>query len=241
MKMLEWRPEMIRYMQDASEHTEYNQTIAAQIMPYLKPDARICDAGCGLGYLSLELAPYVQTVTAADINPDALDSLQTVCRKRGIGNIRTQCGKIEEHPPVVPYDAMVFCFFGSIEEVLSITAQQCKGDVFVIVRNYPNHRFSVGQHPHQLGGYSHFCSVLEEKGIPYEKSELELEFGQPLRSLEDAKHFYCTYSNDLDKSLITDDFIQKQVVRTENKEFPYYLPHIRKIGFLHWTTAGISR
>lgn len=237
MQMKQWRPEMIRFMRDASEHTAYNRELSKHIASRLAPESHICDAGCGLGYLSLELAAHAGLVTAVDLNPDALQVLRQNCNRRGIRNIRTLCGDIGAQPPQTAYDAMVFCFFGSIGEILTIARQQCRGEVFVIMRNYPNHRFSAGIHPHKQNDYAHFCQVLSHNGIPFDGQELDLEFGQPLRSLEDARLFYETYTNDSDSSLITDEFLRNQLHQTGLVEFPYYLPHTRKVGFLHWSVA----
>ncbi len=40
---------------------------------------------------------------------------------------------------------MVFCFFGSMEEILATAARCCRGTVLAVVRNDESHRFS-GKH-----------------------------------------------------------------------------------------------
>ena len=95
--MFLWKPDMIRFMRDASEHTGYHADLAARIVPHLKEGARVCDAGCGLGYLSLALAPLAAQVTAVDRNADALSVLRENCEKyfgcepdsRGFENARS--------------------------------------------------------------------------------------------------------------------------------------------------------
>lgn len=65
--MFRWNKDMIRFLQDASEFCDYHGNLAARIMQEL-PDGDICDAGCGLGYLSLALSPYChETCTRGQI------------------------------------------------------------------------------------------------------------------------------------------------------------------------------
>ena len=57
--MFEWTQESIAYMDDACRRTDFHWKLAAELQPYLRETDSVCDAGCGLGYLSLSLAPYV--------------------------------------------------------------------------------------------------------------------------------------------------------------------------------------
>ena len=234
--MYRWEPDMIRYMRDASENSSYNRELVAELLPWLNQEMRVCDAGCGLGYLSMELARHVGHVTAVDINADALQDL----REKAISNVTVRCGDIGALQPDQPYDAMVFCFFGGIEEILRLAKEQCGGSVFVISRNYTTHRFSVGDYPTGNYGFSRAKMVLSEKGIPFEEKALQLEFGQPFRSLEDARRFFELYSRDENKRLITDEFLKEKLVEQPG-EFPWYLPHLRNIGFLRFDAQDIQR
>ena len=66
-----WEKDMVRFMRDASEYSTYHQELAKRLSPYLNKEMHICDAGCGLGYLSLALAPYVGSVTGVERHSDA--------------------------------------------------------------------------------------------------------------------------------------------------------------------------
>ena len=234
--MYRWEPDMIRYMRDASEHSRYHQELVAQMLPWLKKDTHICDAGCGLGYLSMALVEHVGHVTAVDINADALRGLE----EKALSNVTVLRGDITALPPSRPYDAMVFCFFGGIEEILRIAKEQCGGSVFVISRNYTAHRFSVGEYPTGNYGFSRAKMVLHEKGIAFTEKTLQVELGQPFHSLEDARRFFELYSRDDNKQLITDEFLREKLMEQPG-EFPWYLPHLRKIGFLCFDAKEIPR
>lgn len=234
-----WCEDMVRFMRDASEYGSYNQELAKHMMPELTRDMHICDAGCGLGYLSLALAPYVRQVTSVEKNPDALAVLEENCRARHISNIEIRCGAIQEVPPARKYDAMVFCFFGRGPEILDVAKKQCDGTVFIITRTYTSHRFSVGEHPTSSYGYKGSRALLQELKIPYTEEILALEFGQPFRSLEDARWFFDIYSHDEDKSAITDAFLRGRVVETGREDFPIYMPHQRNLAILKFAASDI--
>ena len=234
-----WEKDMIRFMRDASEYGNYNQVLAEMLAPQLGEHIHICDAGCGLGYLSLALAPYAGHVTGVERHPDAAAVLVENCKKLGITNVTSRCGPIEDCCPEEPYDAMVFCFFGGIDEILRIAKQQCRGRVFIITRNYTTHRFSVGSHSTGSYGYRSAHDTLTALGIPFTQTTMELEFGQPFRCFEDARRFYETYSKDADKTVITDEFLLDKLTVDPEGVFPYYMPHRRQLALLTFETKDI--
>ena len=236
-----WYEDMVRFMKDASEYGNYNQELAKLLAPNLNKQMHICDPGCGLGYLSLALAPHVGQVTSIEKNPDAVAVLEENCRRFGVENIIPQCGELEELPPEKPYDAMVFCFFGFIDEILAAVKTQCAGDVFIITRNYTTHRFSVGSHKTGSYGYKTASETLIALGIPFEEQIFSLEFGQPFRNLEDARTFYEIYSKDEDKSAITEEFLRSKVVETGREDFPLYMPHRRNLALLKFDSNDLRR
>ena len=229
--MFNWTPDMVRFMKDASEYGDYNSVIAGTMRPYINENTRICDAGCGLGYLSLELSALAGQVTAVDVNEDALSVLRGNIASRNIENIEVVSGRLEDLQLEKPFDAMVFCFAGEISDVLEQAGRLCRGDVFVIHRNYKNHRFSAGDFSCDEGCLC-FTDELDRRGIPYEARELEIEFGQPLRSIDDGVLFYRTYSRDPDKSVIDRNFLENKLIKTGCTEFPYYLPHRRRVEWI---------
>lgn len=240
LMMQRWYEDMVRFMKDASEYGNYNQELA-QMMEYsLNKNMHICDAGCGLGYLSLALAPMVKQVTSVEMNDDAIRVLEDNCSRFGVHNIETRCGEIEFLKPEEKYDAMVFCFFGHIHEILKTAKEQCKGTVLIATRNYSTHRFSVGTHNTGSYGYKSTREVLKEKGIPFEYQTFELEFGQPFRSMEDARLFFELYSNDEDKGAITEEFLRSKVIQTGDETFPLYMPHRRKLALVRFQAEDIK-
>ena len=236
---MQWTDENIAFLRDAAAINRYYETIAERIAPQLPENAHICDAGCGTGHLALALAPYVKRVTAVDVSHQALALLAENCQKRGIANIDIRCGDIAQLPPEKPYDAMVFCFFGHIEEILAISAAQCRGTVLAVMRNDGCHRFSADQCAIRHGGYPRGTAELTARGIPFHAVERELPMGQPFRNFDDARRFFALYQPPDDTTPVTDDFLRQRLTATGREDFPLYLPQNRHFGLLRWETCEI--
>ena len=155
--MFIWQPDTIRFMRDASEYGDYHRKLAAKITSFLPQNAQVCDAGCGLGYLSLALAETARNVTAIDISPEAIAVLRSNIQKNGVRNIQAVTADIRTYLPEEPFDAMIFCFFGNIAEALALAKRRCDGVVILIKRNYLHHRYSVGKHPLERYSFAQSC------------------------------------------------------------------------------------
>lgn len=238
--MFHWTDDMIRYMADAGRQTDFHRRLTAELLPYLSPQDHVCDAGCGLGFLSLALAPHVRHVTAADCDAQALSVLKEELAARHIENVTPLCTDIFTDRPAEPYDAMVFCFFGSMDEILSAAKAQCRGRVIAVKRDQTAHRFTVTRQP--LGG-SHgleaACRRLEELGIPYELKRTAFRFDQPFRSLEDARRFFALYRRQDDAALITEELLRERLEATGDAVFPWRLPSLRPAGILLFDASNI--
>lgn len=117
-----------------------------------KKNAHVCDAGCGIGELSLALKPYCRHVTAVDADALAIKTLKAHL----IEGVIAICGDVEALTPKEPYDAMVFCLFGRTEDTLRIAKKQCRGKIFLVKRDYSHHRFQRGKgEPRRVHGGEH--------------------------------------------------------------------------------------
>ena len=103
--------------------------------------------------MSLALAPYCRAVVAADLSAEAIRHLEAQPLPPNVEPRR--CDVLADTPDE-PYDAMVFCFFGRTDEILSAARRQCTGTVAVLKRCGRDHRFSRGKdHPRQ--GFEELC------------------------------------------------------------------------------------
>lgn len=225
--MFEWTEERVSFMADACERTDFHEKLAALLSPYLQKTDSICDAGCGLGYLSLALSPLVGHVTAAERDDRALDVLRRQLARRHICNVTPLCTDVLAYTPSEPFDAMVFCFFGGMEEIVAAARRQCRGTVLAIVRDDTCHRFSGAPREPGRHSFESACGYLERQGIPYTSRRMALDFPQPLRTREDARRFMALYGRgDAAEALPT------SLVSTGDPEFPWQLPGVRRFGMI---------
>lgn len=103
------------------------------------------------------------------------------------------CTDVLAYTPPVPFDAMVFCFLGSMEEILAAALRQCRGTVLAVVRDDVCHRFSGAPRAPGRHSFDAACGVLDAHGIPYTAQRAALDFPQPFRTLEDARTFLALY------------------------------------------------
>lgn len=229
--MFEWTAESIGFMEDACRRTDFHKRLAGMLAPELKPTDRICDAGCGLGYLSLALAPYAAHVTAAERDDAALAVLRRELAARGVANVTPLCTDILAYTPAEKFDAMVFCFFGSMEEILDAARRQCRGTVLAIVRDDERHRFSGALRGPGRHSFGYACGVLDAQGVPFTARREALDFPQPFRTLEDARTFLTLYGG----GAPAEDDLRTKLISTGDPDFPWQLPGVRRFGIIAFT------
>ena len=233
-----WKKDMVSFMKDASEYGRFHAILAEKLRPFLPEGAQLCDAGCGLGYLTLALAPLCRQVTAVDVSSAALDVLRQNLQKRGITNVEVCCRAIADATPARPYDAMVFCSFGQIDEILRVSAQQCRGTVLIAKKVRTAPRFGVqGRRLHHESA-EQARAALTARGIPFEMQLHNIPLGQPFRTVDDAVRFFALYNPgcEIDRA-----WVEERLTRTEREDFPYYLPEQGRVALLALRAEDIPR
>lgn len=216
---------MTYFMKNACEYNSYNAELAKLIKAELDDSTvHICDIGCGLGHLSLELAQYFKAVTAIDIDSNAIAVLKDNITRRKINNIEAVCTDAIEYRADKPFNSMVFCFFGAMNDTLKISAKNCTGKVFIIGRNWNEHRFSVKNEIRPHFTTKQKCDYLNKLEIPYKLSYLSTDMGQPLRDEQEAISFFKLYNRSNELNKITFDDIKKKLIPSDKADYKYYLP-----------------
>ena len=116
----------------------------------------------------------------------------------------------------------------------SLAKAQCKGPVAVIQRADKAHYFS-GKATSYAAHTSALEELLNEHSTPYVKRSFALEFGQPLRSREDALRFFRLYGTE--DSILAERLASMQPV--SHPEFTYYLPIMRHFNLLVFDSRDI--
>lgn len=229
-----WDGAAVAFMRDAIAYCNYAERLASVLVKYLPADGHICDAGCGIGALSIALAQFCREVTAVDISQTAIDTLR---QSSSAENLHAVCADIFTMQPKTLYDAMVFCYFGRTDEILRIAKRQCAGRVLLVKRDCAAHRFSMGQVEQPLHRRETTRELLLAEHIPFSSECLSLELGQPFRSIDDAIAFFCLYNTSA--LPVTEASVLPRLEKTQNVKFPYYLPELRQMELFVFQTKDI--
>lgn len=131
--------------------------------------------------------------------------------------------------PERPYDAMVFCLFGRMQEILRVAKRCCAGEIVVVKKAFTHHRFSVSSVPLRDEVTEQAADFLRAHGVPFRLETKTFDMGQPLRSLDDAVRFFEIYSKDA-PGTITRETVLPRLRMTGDRAFPYYLPQEKALG-----------
>lgn len=239
IRMYHWKPDMIRFMQDASARTDYYRLLAQQIAARVPSEAHVCDMGCGLGHLAMELAKRFRAVTAIDLSPAAIEAFRKRLEADVPPNLTILCQDAFTLPERTRFDAAVFCYFGSLEEILRLAKAYCTGTVVVVRRNTHRHRFDLDGTARSIASAAEVERTLAQRGVPFIRQEFEPEFGQPFRSVEDAALFFRTYRRGDPDAPVDTAQILPLLQPTNDPAFPYYLPHEKKLVLFSFSAADL--
>ncbi|AFM01898.1 methyltransferase family protein [Desulfitobacterium dehalogenans ATCC 51507] len=221
----EWNENTVRWYEDAERHTGFFKNIAELVGPKLAEYSTLCDIGCGIGMVDLELSRYIDRITCIDIHPYAIETLKKSIQTRNLTNITPltmDCNSIEEC-----WDVIFISFFGSreLEQFLS----HCKKLIAVVGRKSQAELYPEKYRRFQKNTAKEVEEGLIRKGIPYSLTETVFEFGQPFRSEEEARNFVRTQSHNISPHDL-ENFITERLVAIGKGEFSLYLPRQKPIG-----------
>jgi len=234
---IKWDENGIRWFLDAGEYTGFHKMLAQKIIPYLLPGDTLCDAGCGLGRLDLELTEYVQSIRSIDINDDAISVLQKDIVNLGKQNIRAEvcdASALDE-----TYDVMLLSFFGQ-SNMLDFL-KNCRRRLIRVVSMENNSTLYPSRHRNYTRDT--VASVQEEldaQGIKYSLELSALEFGQPLRTWQDAEQYILRNAPEAPDDEVN-DFLKEHLQNTGRDDFPYFLPNYKEFGIFIIDKEDISK
>ena len=227
--MFRWTDDMVRFLRDAAGYGSSQTGLAGWICSQIPQARHVCDAGCGLGFLALQLAQRYPRVTAADISKQALDIAHAQAEEKRVSNLEIVQTDLLAYAPETRFDAMVFCLFGKMPEILPMAKRCCAGRIVVIKKAFTHHRFSRSRVPLRDEVTDRAADFLRERGVRFSLETREFEMGQPLRSLRDAVRFFEIYSKDAPGTL-TREAVRARLTETGDAQFPYYLPQKKALG-----------
>lgn len=221
----EWNPDTIRWYKTANDYTGFYKKIAALIAPKLAGYSSLCDIGCGLGLVDLELCRSIDQITCIDISEEAIAFLNKTAADRNINNIRTllmDCSHLTGC-----WDVIFTSFFGGRN--FKSFSTHCKKLFIVLSAKNKMELYPGNYRRFKKNTAAALKQDLADQGIPYSLTEVTLNFGQPLASLEDAHKFVLTFSPQAGPDEVS-HFLSQNLIKTEDKKYPLFLPHNKSIS-----------
>jgi SAM-dependent methyltransferase len=221
-----WNLDTIRWYQDANNYTGYFKNITSLIIPKLEGYSTLCDIGCGLGLIDMELCKYIENITCIDINQEAIKALEENIKAQNIYNISPRlinCDDIEES-----WDIIFVSFFGSRN--LKDFLPRCKKLIAVVNSENPTGLFPEKYRPFHKNTCLNVEENLKKDGISYDFMEASFEFGQPLVSMEDAKNFVRIHSRNNITNEELELFLSQRLIETGETQYPYFIPRMKSAG-----------
>lgn len=205
-----WSDEMIAYYRRAAERSSFHSELADIIAPMLPRNKHISELGCGLGYLSAELASRGFDITGIDSDEKAI----SFAKEHFSPSIFSLA---DAYSPLKDNDTSICVFFGQIRE---------EGNLEKLLSTASNQLIYVSNE-HARGDECSFekshaiSEELKQKGIKHTLTLHRLSFDQPLKDMKDAKAFIsASYRKDMSPSLIP----------SGSSDFPYLLPKRKAFG-----------
>lgn len=216
-----WNERSSRWFHNASEYTGYNRNLAKLLMQHIPNRGTLCDMGCGAALIDLELAPHFEQITCVDISPVILEFVDADIKRLRLQNVKTIC--MDDGQIAGQWDTVIALFHGSGSEVLKFLPMV-------------NDQLIVATHKSRIGDFGPKGNKVikcidaqstedefKQAGIRYHMTDIELEYGQPLESLEEAAEFIRAYTSPMEDSILK-AYMDEHLECTGREDFPYYLP-----------------
>ena len=230
--MFAWTEESAAFWNDSAAYTRSYALLAQKAAAHLTPGGALFEGGCGLGHLSVALAKRGYDVTAMDLSPLPLRYIP------GTSGLTVRQGDAFALPPGEVYDGGLFCFFGSVTEILNWAKGHCRDRLILFKKNWSTHRFT--RDPGVLRKYTYplTCAELTHLGVPFETEVFDVDMGQPFRNLSDAVRFFRLYDP---AEVMSEAEVRSRLTETGDNAFPYYLRAVRPVGMIVIRAQDIPR
>lgn len=219
-----WSRDRIRWYLDASRHSDYHRRLAEQIRPFLRPEDQVCDLGCGLGQLDLELAPYVAGITCVDTDAAVLQQLAADAKARGFANLTVRQGEAGQLQG--QFDVVLLVFFGTPASLMFSCLSHARRAMIRVVS--ASDGVQAAGSVARMGGLRResaedVARELSQAGYFYQRKRCVLSFDQPLSSWQEAEAFVRASAPAATDQMV-EAFLRRHLVPEQDSAFPWKLP-----------------
>lgn len=230
--MFIWTAEKIHWYQQAANYTKYYEEIFREIKPFIDKTDHVCDLGCGLGDLTIELATIANKVTGIDISAEALAVLQQKITENNISNIETIESSWTDLSLIPQWDVVVVSFFRQNFDDFIKLLKKARKRIIVVTTNGSESTFLPKQKEHRnRGKIKSLKKAFDEVDLQYKCIERTLQFGQPLSSVNDARAYIKEYVPEVDEAVM-EAHIDERLQTITDGDFAgqYFFSNQKEIG-----------
>lgn len=238
--MFRWSSESIEWYRNAVEYTNYPAVLCEQIKEFFDLKDTVYDIGCGLGYIDLLLAPYVEQITGVDVDGSVLELMDQSISRQQIRNVKTMHIDWRALKETV-CDVVLACSFASLERDLDALLSLCRRRLVIVKRNAIRNEQGFITEYNRKNGSNKDEIYLDRQGIPYHLKSFIADFGQPFRSEEEARHFISHYKLEpwhsmadysLESYALSGDGVTTGERMDAGSGYRYYLPNQKDVHII---------
>lgn len=221
--MFYWTDKSIQWYQDAAGYTKHHEIVCKEIRDLFQPNDNVYDLGCGLGYLDLELAPYVKSITGFDRESKVIQEMKLKAEERGLENVSAEVKDWDELPQE-SCDIVLVCSAGSMKRNLADFMKVCRKRVIFLKRKgVMDGEGFITEHAEKSNADKDEQYLIEQK-IPYQSRCFMTEFGQPFRDYADAEIFFEHYHLNT-KGKAKELYLRELLCPVEDETYVCFMPN----------------
>ena len=224
---IKWNRKTTEWFRNASDYTGFHHKLAEILLESLGQPASLADLGCGAGMIDFELCEFIPDITCIDQSAEVIELLQKEIQTRQVHNMHGICQKIENVSGC--WDSAIMLFVGNGLSDIGHLLTLVKDRILIVYRG------GCINNPAVTGNMKTEHSLLPainrmfQAGVKCSVSAHSLEYGQPFVNLKEAYDYVALYhKNSVQESIR--HYVENNVIKTGEKEFPYYLPYRKNFG-----------
>lgn len=224
---IKWNIKTVEWFWRASEYTGFHKNLAGILLPMMPHSRSLCDLGCGAGLIDFALCKKIPEITCIDIEPGAVHFVQRRIQNKNITNMRALCEDMHRLSGV--WDTVMMVFVGGGAFDIQKQLGLCRDKIILVDRGGCVHNPSVGEKAGRNRSFLPLIDRLWETDVRYRFSEYTLEYGQPFADRKEIYEYVSFYHKNPYHTNIN-EYIEKNIVETGEKQYPFYLPYQKHFG-----------
>ena len=227
--LIKWNACTTDWFRRASEYTGFHKKLSGILLSKMEGAKTVCDLGCGAGMIDFYLAERLEQVTCVDRVPEVIQLLKDEIIEKSAGNMQAFCEDMNSLDGI--WDTCIMLFVGTATENIGKYLSLCKDKLLIVDRGGCRESLQYGEKVRTYHSLLPMINDFLNSGIRCNMTDYTLEYGQPLTSLKEA-YQYVSYYHKNPRNISISEYIKRNIVRTADIKYPYYLPYQKTFGIV---------